>query len=170
LDGGELGHFVATCDSAAPKPMGFTVLETQISIPHAGSSRDKIWLNQRGCLQRDSRPDESIQVLTWDLGKVSEFRGKLGRFLGSKQSQSVSREVQDRDELGGQHVSVLVKSTTPSFGGLSARRTMPAKTVFEQEVKPLPDSLPIGTTIDNPRLVDIRVLQNYGTTHESTTS
>lgn len=160
LDSGELGYFVATCDSAASKPLSFTVLETQISIPHAGSSRDKIWLDQRGCLQRDSRmgADERIQVLTWDLGKVSELRGKLGRLLGSKQSQSVSREVQDRDELGGQHVSVLVRSTTPSFGGLSVRRTTPAKRVIEQEVKPLPDSLPIRTTIDKSELVVIRVL------------
>ncbi|PVH70398.1 hypothetical protein DL98DRAFT_521650 [Cadophora sp. DSE1049] len=147
LDGGELGHCVATCDFAAPKPMGFTVLETQISIPHAGSSRDRIRLNQRGCLQRESRPDESVQVVTWDLGKVLEFRGKFGRYLGLKQSQNVAREVQYRDELGGQHVSVLVKSTMLSFGGLSARRTMLAKTVFGQE--PLPDSLPIRTKIDN---------------------
>lgn len=170
LDGGELGHFVATCDPAAPKSLGFTVLETQIAIPHAGSSRDRIWLNSRGCLQRVSRLNESVQVLTWDLGKVPEFRGRLGRLLGSKQSQSVSREVQDRYELGGQHVSVLLKSTTPSFGGLSAQQTVPVETVFSREVEPLSDSLPIRTTIDNRRLVDVGALHHYGTTHGSSTS
>jgi len=164
LESGEVGHFVATCDSAAPKSERFTVLETQIAIPHAGSPGDRIWLNHRGCLQRVIQPDESVQVFTWDLGKVKKL---LGRFWGSKQSQSVSREVQDRYELGGQHVSVLVKSTKRSFGGLPTRRTMLANTVFGQEVKPLQHSLPTRTTINNPRLVDVKVHHNYGTTHGS---
>lgn len=162
LDSGEFGYFVSTCNSASPRPSSFTVLGTQIAMPHSDSSRDRIFLNQRGCLQRLNSLDGDVQVLTWDAGRARELRGQIGRFLRAKTSQTLSREVQDRYELGGQHVSVLVKSTTPSFGGLPERRKMHTKILAGQvtpEIKALPHSLPTRSAESNPLSVGNRVHQ-----------
>jgi len=143
LDNGEMGHFVSTCSNASN---AFTVLETQIAIPYEQTSADRIWLNQRGCLEKLGDSSDGVPVLTWDSGKVRELGGKLGRFLSSKQIQPLSREVQDKYELGGYHLPVLVKSTIPSFGGLARRRKVRANrrvTDVLPAVKDGPNTLPL---------------------------
>jgi hypothetical protein len=166
LDGVELGNFISTCNSATSKSSSFTVLETQIAIPHAESSPDTLWLDQRGYLQRVSRSHDNVQIHTWDLGRARELRGKLGRFLGSNKCQNLSREVQDKCELGGRHISVLVKSTTPSFGGLPAKRATHVNALVDQalqDVEPLVSSLPIRSPASDPVQ---RIRSNYALQRE----
>jgi hypothetical protein len=160
LDNGELGHYFTTCNSSSSAKSAFTVFETHIAVPAEQISRDRIWLNQRGCLQRLSEPEENIQVLTWETGKIRELGGKHGRMLRSKQSQILSREIQDKYELGGKHLLVLVKPTTLSFGGHPARRTTQLKITVSQtagNVKSVSDSLPIRSAVRDRRRAQIIV-------------
>jgi hypothetical protein len=123
----EPGHSVATCNFNSAVTSGFTAFETQITIPQDQDTQDKIWLNQRGCLQRlnsTASNDSGLQLVTWEPGKVREIGDKLGRLFRSKTSRTRSREVQSDCELGGRRIHVLVKSTVASCGGRSAKRTI----------------------------------------------
>jgi len=141
LGGTKLGHFMAGCNSIPHVPTSFTVLETQIAVPQEETSSDKIGLNQRGCLQRLSSPDDKIQILTWETAKVRELGRRL---LRSKGKQPLGREVQNRYELGGKHVLVVIKATVPSHGGLPTRRTVSARLPLSPpESMTSQDTLPI---------------------------
>jgi hypothetical protein len=120
----ELGHLMAGCNSIPQITTSFTALETKIAFPHEETTSDKIRLHQRGCLQRLSNPDDQIQILIWKMGKVSELGRRLWR---SKETKPMGREMQNRYELGGKHVPVVVKSTAPSYGGLPTKRTVSAR-------------------------------------------
>jgi len=54
--------------------------------------------------------------------------------------------VQNKFELGGQHVPIVVKASVPSYGGLLAKRT--AKLVQVAESISFPESLPIGSSAE----------------------
>ena len=160
LDTSERGHFFSTCNSSNTAKSAFTAFETQIAVPLEQLSNERILVNQRGCFQRVSKPDEDPQVLIWELGKVRELGGKLGRMLGAKQSQVLSREVQEKYELGGQHLPVLVKSAIPSFGGHPARRTGRMSTSIGQtagNVTPLSNPLPNKPPVHDRRGTQIIV-------------
>ncbi|KAH7357300.1 hypothetical protein BKA65DRAFT_225077 [Rhexocercosporidium sp. MPI-PUGE-AT-0058] len=124
LGGTKLGHFIAGCNSVPPVIICFTALETKIAVPQEETSSSKIRLNRRGGLQRLSNPDDEIQILTWEMGKVRELGRRL---LRSKETQPLGREVQNRYELGGKHVPVVMKATVPSYGGLATRRSASAR-------------------------------------------
>ncbi|PMD40273.1 hypothetical protein L207DRAFT_582488 [Hyaloscypha variabilis F] len=127
FDGGELGHNLATCKSSRSATSAFTVFETMIAVPPDQTNSGRVCIDQRGYLQRVSSPDERVPLVTWELGRIRELGGRVGRILGSGPSQKPGLEVQNEKQLGGEHGCVLVKSTKLSFGGLPARA--PASTM-----------------------------------------
>jgi Ubiquitin-2 like Rad60 SUMO-like len=144
LDAGNLNHNLATCESSSFATSAFTVFETAIAIPNEQTSRERLFIDQRGYLQRLSEPGVGVLLVNWELRKIRELGERFGRMLGSRQSQKSSREIQNRNELGGQHFSVLVKSTTQSFGGLPVPRTSGKKEAEESKasvMRDLPQSL-----------------------------
>ncbi|CAG8972511.1 hypothetical protein HYALB_00001203 [Hymenoscyphus albidus] len=149
LESVESGYSVATCNDMS-NPSEFTVLQTQIAVPDAVNSKNKIWLNQGGCIQRETKLSSGTQLLTWEQSRARELGGKIGKFLRSKHAIPLSREVQDDNELGGQHFRVFVRSTVPSHGGLRTRQIPKVHKPLQQKVESLDGSVPVTMRIGVP--------------------
>ena len=124
-DGASTINHIALCTSspfASDTLKHFTVFQTQLTVPSTTIDRDKIFLNQRGCLQRVSSTGEGVHVVTWESSRARELGIRLCHLLRSKLPSALSRELQDAGELGGERVQILVRSSAPSHGGLPAER------------------------------------------------
>ncbi|KAK0101072.1 hypothetical protein ONS96_006300 [Cadophora gregata f. sp. sojae] len=156
---------IALCNSENPisgTPKGFTVLQTQLTVPHATITKEKLVLNQRGLLQRISRTHDGVHMATWESSKTREFGSRLGHLLRSKQPSALSRELQDAEELGGEHVQILVKSTTPSHGGLPEKRNTKCQEPVQLQNRDSSQPIRIGSSMDDNESCDTLVMLQVG--------
>lgn len=147
FDGGELGHNLATCKFSKSVTVNFTVFETMIAVPLEEINSERVFIDQRGYLDRLSYPDKGFRLVTWELSRIRELGGRVGRILGSEPSdQKYGLEVQSRNEFGGQHIATLLKSRRLSFNGLKVLRTTASgKEVVARKIPVASQSLPIRT-------------------------